>query len=97
MREDPGVFIKYVGTKEQIADMFTKGSHTSLLWNDLLSRAQIEDAKVFTTTKNQTIKDSLKAAADALNPEMLEKHGISTEMVCVKPRRSQSCSALRRK
>ena len=94
---DPAYRPRYINTKAQIADMFTKGSHTSALWNDLLARAQIEDATVFTTLKNQSIKESLKAAADASNPEMLEKHGISTEMVCVKPRRSQSCSALRRK
>ena len=35
IREDPGVFIKYVGTKEQIADMFTKGSFTAEQWGKL--------------------------------------------------------------
>ena len=29
VREDPGVFVRYVGTKEQMADIFTKGSFSS--------------------------------------------------------------------
>ena len=41
IREDPGVFIKYVGTKEQIADLFTKGSFTAEQWNRLCRLAQI--------------------------------------------------------
>ena len=41
MREDPGVFIKYVGTKEQIADIFTKGAFTSEVWQRLCRLAQI--------------------------------------------------------
>ena len=43
IREDPGVFIKYVGTKEQIADMFTKGSFTAEQWGKLCRLAQIGD------------------------------------------------------
>ena len=41
IREDPGVFIKYVGTKEQIADLFTKGNFTAEQWNRLCRLAQI--------------------------------------------------------
>ena len=40
-REDPGEFIKYVGTKEQIADIFTKGAFTSEVWQRLCRLAQI--------------------------------------------------------
>ena len=43
IREDPGVYIKYVGTKEQIADMFTKGSFTADQWGKLCRLAQIGD------------------------------------------------------
>ena len=35
IRDDPGIYIKYVGTKEQIADMFTKGSFTTEQWGRL--------------------------------------------------------------
>ena len=35
LRDDHGMFIKYVGTKEQIADIFTKGSFTSDSWLSL--------------------------------------------------------------
>ena len=45
IREDPGVFIKYVGTKEQIADLFTKGSFTAEQWNRLCRLAQIGTTK----------------------------------------------------
>ncbi len=32
---DPGIFVKYVPTKEQIADILTKGSFTADAWNVL--------------------------------------------------------------
>ena len=48
IRTDPGVYIRYVGTKEQIADMFTKGSFSADQWGNLLRLAQIGDAKSFT-------------------------------------------------
>jgi hypothetical protein len=41
LREDPGIYIKYVGTKEQIADIFTKGSFTAEAWMKLCKLAQI--------------------------------------------------------
>jgi len=41
IREDPGVNIRYVGTKEQIADIFTKGSFSADQWNSLCRLAQI--------------------------------------------------------
>ena len=33
--KDPGIFVKYVPTKEQIADILTKGSFTADAWNAL--------------------------------------------------------------
>ena len=45
IRTDPGIFIKYVGTKEQIADMFTKGSFTADQWSKLCRLAQIGKAE----------------------------------------------------
>ena len=36
VRNDPGLFIKYVGTKEQMADILTKGSFTWDAWAKLL-------------------------------------------------------------
>ena len=38
---DPGIRIKYVGTKQQIADILTKGSFTAIQWKALLRLAQI--------------------------------------------------------
>ena len=37
LKTDPGMFIKYVGTKSQLADMSTKGSFTAAQWKDLMS------------------------------------------------------------
>ena len=34
--KDPGVYLKFVGTKEQLADILTKGSFTAEAWNALL-------------------------------------------------------------
>ena len=39
--QDPGIRIKYVGTKQQIADILTKGSFTAVQWKALLRLAQI--------------------------------------------------------
>jgi len=36
MRNDPGLRIKYINTKSQVADMFTKGNFTSQLWQHLV-------------------------------------------------------------
>ena len=47
---DPGIQIKYVGTKEQIADMFTKGSFTEAQWRALCRLAQIQPTKTLTGT-----------------------------------------------
>ena len=51
IREDPGVFIRYVGTKEQIADLFTKGSFTTEQWNRLCRLAQIGSVESFSQRK----------------------------------------------
>ena len=48
LRDDPGMFIKHVGTKEQIADIFTKGSFTTESWLSLCDLAQIGDPKRLT-------------------------------------------------
>ena len=40
-KEDPGLFIRYVSTKQQIADMLTKGSFTAAQWKELLSLSDI--------------------------------------------------------
>ena len=37
LRKDPGVFMKWVGTKEQLGDILTKGSFTADAWKALLS------------------------------------------------------------
>ena len=52
MRTDPGVYIKYVGTKEQIADMFTKGAFTAEAWKNLCRLAQIGDLRHFNAQKS---------------------------------------------
>ena len=38
---DPGCYIKFVGTKEQLADILTKGSFTADAWLSLLGLCQI--------------------------------------------------------
>ena len=35
VREDLGIYMKYVNTKDQLADMLTKGSFTAAQWNHL--------------------------------------------------------------
>ena len=50
IRLDPGIFINDVGTKEQIADTFTKGSFTSETWTRLCRLAQIGEVKSLSST-----------------------------------------------
>ena len=40
VREDPGISVKYVGTKHQIADMLTKGQFTAQQWDALCELSQ---------------------------------------------------------
>ena len=51
IREDLGVFIKYVGTKDQLADIFTKGSFTAEHWVRLCRLAQIGYAESLRSCK----------------------------------------------
>ena len=48
IRTDPRVFIKFVGTTEQIGDMFTKGNFTAELWSALCRLAQIAQVEFLT-------------------------------------------------
>ena len=35
LRDDPGIHLRYVNTKKQLADMLTKGSFTQYTWQQL--------------------------------------------------------------
>ena len=41
INRDPGVFLKFVGTKEQMGDILTKGSFTSEAWKALITLCAI--------------------------------------------------------
>ena len=41
VREDPAITIKYVNTKQQAADILTKGSFIAQTWMNLCSLAQV--------------------------------------------------------
>ena len=43
--EDPGVRLKYIHTKQQLADILTKGSFTALVWNELNGYAPVGGTK----------------------------------------------------
>ena len=49
---DPSIRIRYVGTKQQIADIFTKGSFTEKTWKDLCRLAQV--GPPYTPIRSQT-------------------------------------------
>ena len=51
IRTDPGVYLRYVGTKEQIGDIFTKGAFTADQWWRLCRLAQIGNVSSFTTVR----------------------------------------------
>ena len=51
IRTDPGVFLRYVGTKEQIGDIFTKGAFTADQWWRLCRLAQIGDVSSFVAAR----------------------------------------------
>ena len=58
VRNDPGVFIKFVGTKEQMADIFTKGSFTWDAWSKLLNLCLIlpPSSRKYLDSKLNTLK-----------------------------------------
>ena len=41
LKQDPGLSIRFVGTKQQIADLFTKGSFTVTAWQQLCDLAEV--------------------------------------------------------
>ena len=45
---DPGIFIKFIGTKWQIADIFTKGSFSAPTWKFLCNLFMIGKTSEFT-------------------------------------------------
>ena len=45
--KDPGIFVKYVPTKEQIADILTEGSFTAEAWNVLCKLCVIQPASSY--------------------------------------------------
>ena len=62
VRVDPGIFMKYVNTKKQLADMLTKGSFTAAQWGELCSLFSLGPGKESLTG---TSKGPEKAAASA--------------------------------
>ena len=58
IKQDMGVHIKYVGTKEQIADMFTKGNFTADAWRKLCRLSQIGDLSEITTSEISITPDA---------------------------------------
>jgi hypothetical protein len=58
IREDPGVYIKFVGTKEQIADLLTKGSFTASQWQSLCKLAKIGPSPADKQNKSKHINVS---------------------------------------
>ena len=61
MRTDPGVFIKYVGTKEQIADMFTEGSFATPQWRALCDMAQVRQTPTeITDTQHPRVEELIR-------------------------------------
>ena len=59
---DPGIEIHYVGTKEQIADIFTKGQFTEFQWRALCRLAQIGPS--YSTRKHTISCDSKECSKD---------------------------------
>ncbi len=54
--KDPGIFVKYVPTKEQIADILTKGSFTADAWNVLCKLCVIQPASSYKVIAAQATK-----------------------------------------
>ena len=41
IHEDPGLFLRYVGAKQQLGDLLTKGSFSAETWNSLCKQSSI--------------------------------------------------------
>ncbi len=58
---DPGITIRYVPTKAQIADIFTKGSFMRLQWNQLCELAQLGvNIYIYMRTSRTSVRQNLK-------------------------------------
>ena len=61
-RIDPGLSIRFIGTKEQIADLLTKGRFTGSTWMQLCRCAQVGKSHAAATNDNQKIKEPPRIA-----------------------------------
>ena len=50
-RIDPGLYMRFIGTKDQIADLLTKGSFTGSTWAQLCRLAQVGKSHAAVTEK----------------------------------------------
>ena len=59
-RTDPGICLRYVNTKSQLADIMTKGSFTAQTWSDLcqLNQVGITIMNVKQTSSTGQVPDS---------------------------------------
>ena len=69
LQEDPGINMKFVGTKQQIADILTKANFTTEQWNSLLRLAQPGELKPAKQTSNVLAirKASLVSCPEGVN------------------------------
>ena len=61
VRVDPGIFMKYVNTKKQLADLLTKGSFTAAQWAELCQLFSLGPEK-------ESLKGSSKGPEKAAAP-----------------------------
>ena len=63
LRTDPSLSIRYVGTKQQLADILTKGSFTKIVWDEL--RDLIQTGPGYKKRTEKYIKQSKMTGASA--------------------------------
>ena len=75
INSDPKIQIRYIDTKNQLADMLTKGSFTRDEWNNLLHLFNISHFSSTCCAKNSSLMGCPKTMAKTVH-EQEEKEGI---------------------
>ena len=58
LKDDPGIFMRFVETKEQIADIFTKGQFTKPQFDSLVQSMMLAPSQMFVANDTKGIADT---------------------------------------
>ena len=88
---DPSITARYVNTKEQIADIFTKANFSAAQWNILCKNMQVGTTSISTAIATKEMKEHNKYVPDQCISLHMSSSPINACSECAHPPRGVSC------